>query len=378
MKIFSSRVYLEEVFQTATIEIKDNKIINVSKTRQQDIDFDYGTLRIFPGFIDIHAHGNSTVEANFLTEEGLESWQKKMVLEGVTSFLVTTSTAPHENLENSFQVAAKGMKKDKVGAEILGIHVEGPFISFNKKGAHNPYLITEPKIEILKKWQHLADNQIKLVCVAPEMDYSHEFIKYCKNHNIKVALGHTSASYEETLLALDDGAIDFTHTFNAMPTLHHRQPGAVAAALSEDRAYAELIGDGIHVHPAVCKMVARAKGKDKLILVSDSTALKGCAAGEYKQGHRQDSVCYVRENGKIELSDGTLAGGSCKINEMLYRTIVQMGIDEITAYNAVTINPATMLDLSNKGKIAVDMDADITILNDDYSVHDVFCLGVKQ
>ncbi|MFI3283583.1 MAG: N-acetylglucosamine-6-phosphate deacetylase [Erysipelotrichaceae bacterium] len=378
MKLYSDKVYINEQFVSATIEFDNGKIINIIEGKDESSDLLYTGNKVFPGFVDIHTHGNHGVEANRLTEEGLKEWQEVLIDEGVTSFLVSTSTADEQDLLNSFKIASESMKSESSGAQVLGIHVEGPLISFVKRGAHNPYLLRKPNIEEFKKWQSIAQNQIKLVCIAPEMDDNNDLIKYCVSQGIKVALGHTNASYEQTVLAVENGANDFTHTFNAMPTLHHRTPGAVAVALTLDNTYAELIADGIHVHPAMCKILTRSKGKDKVIFVSDSSALKGLPAGKYAQGHRANNACYIREDGRIELEDHTLAGGSCKINQMLYRAIELMGIDEITAYNAVTKNPVTMLGIDSKGVIEVGKDADFTILNDDYSVKAVYCLGNQK
>lgn len=374
MKIQSKRVYLEEKFQEACIEIDGGVITNVTKGVQEKVDIDYGSLRILPGFIDIHCHGYNMMAINSATYDGLVGWMKRLPMEGVTSFLPSSSTAPEDELLKSFSLVSKVKEESIFGTQILGINVEGPQISFTHNGAQNPYYIQKPDIDQFKRYQKAANGIIKLITIAPEMDEHHSLIKYCAANGIKVSLGHSGASYEEANKAIEDGVNSITHTFNGMTQMEHRAPGVAGAAMINDNVYAELISDGIHVHPGACKILARCKGRDKLILVSDSAQIKGLNPGVYETFGR---TLIVAEDGSVRLENGKLAGSTNSINILVKRAIEDMGIEEATVFNAVTINPATMLECSNKGKLEIGRDGDIIVLNDDYSIKDAFLLGKK-
>ncbi|MEG0076543.1 N-acetylglucosamine-6-phosphate deacetylase [Anaerorhabdus sp.] len=375
MIIQSSRIWLDEKFTPAQLEIKDGKIIAIHEYKQHEVDEDYGDKKILPGLLDIHAHGFNGMDSNYATYEGLKHWIATLPKEGVTSFLVTTSTAPEENLLESYELISKVIDEKLPGAQALGIHVEGPQISFNFKGAHNPYLIQKPNVEQFKRYQQHASNKIKLICIAPEMDEQHELIKYCTSQDVRVTIGHSGAKYDECLNAKDSGARSFTHTFNGMLGLHHREPGCAGAALSMDDMYAELICDGVHVHYAVAKTVVRAKGKDKLILVTDAVQIKGLKPGIYDMPGRW---VEVKEDGCGRLKDGRLAGSSNKMINMVKNCVQHCGGDEVIAINAATKNPATFLGLNTKGELKVNNDADIIVIDDDYNVLQTYVNGNKM
>ena len=213
---------------------------------------------------------------------------------------------------------------------------------------------------------YLARGKINYVAIAPEMDDEHQTIKWCKENNIKVAIGHTGASYDECLEASLDGATSFTHTYNGMRGLHHREPGVVGAALSLDNMYAELIGDGVHVHFVPAKILARAKGKDKLLLITDSVQVKGLPVGKYEKGL---STVEVKEDGCAYLPDGRLAGSSNKLIDEVKKLIEIAGVDEQIVINAATKNPATFLGIEDsKGQLLRGNDADIIVIDDNYKV----------
>ncbi|SJZ71130.1 N-acetylglucosamine-6-phosphate deacetylase [Anaerorhabdus furcosa] len=372
MIIQSTRVWIDEKFQSAQLEIKDNKIVGIHEYNKYPVDTDYKDERILPGLLDIHAHGFNGMDSNYATADGLKHWIASLPKEGVTSFLVTTSTAPEANLLESYELISKVIDEKLPGATPLGIHVEGPQISFDFKGAHNPYLIQKPNVEQFKRYQEHAQNKIKLICIAPEMDENHELIKYCVNNNVKVTLGHTGAKYDECVQAMHDGARSFTHTFNGMLGVHHREPGSAGAALALDDMYAELICDGVHVHYAVAKTVVRAKGKDKLILVTDAVQIKGLKPGIYDMPGRW---VEVKEDGCGRLKDGRLAGSSNKMITMLKNCIEHCDAEEVVAINAATKNPARFLGLDTKGEIKLNNDADVIVIDDTYQVIQTYING---
>ena len=366
MIIQSTRVWIDESFKKAAIEIRDGKITGIYPHGSREGAIDYGNNRILPGLIDVHCHGYHGMTCNEVTKEGMKLWAHDLLQEGCTSFEATTSTAAMEDLDRSFGILADIMDEGTDGAEILGIHVEGPLISAEFRGAQEISQLVKPTVEVMTKWQSLARGKINYVAIAPEMDDEHQTIKWCKENNIKVAIGHTGASYDECLQASLDGATSFTHTYNGMRGLHHREPGVVGAALSLDNMYAELIGDGVHVHFVSAKILARAKGKDKLLLITDSVQVKGLPVGKYEKGL---STVEVKENGCAYLPDGRLAGSSNKLIDEVRKLIEIAGVDEQIVINAATKNPATFLGVEDKkGQLLRGNDADIIVIDDNYRV----------
>lgn len=371
MKIRSNRVYIDEIFQPASITINQG-IITTIELGNHEADIDYDNRRIFPGFVDVHCHGYLGFDCGRVSKETFIKWIKQLPNEGCTSFLPSGATADESKLFEFFKLVNELKKEEIPGAEILGIYVEGPFISFEKSGAQDRYNILKPNIDTLKKWQKISENNILYNCIAPEVDHGHEMIKWCVENNIVVALGHTNATYDEAISAIKDGAISFTHTYNAMTQLGHRSPGVVGAAFDTDHTYAELIADGIHVHPAAARTLAKMKGKDHLVIVTDSSGWKGYPKGEYQVNG--DTV-VIGEDGSIRLKDGTLSGSANSMNLLLKNAVENMKIDEVTAINAMTINPCRLLGIHSKGLISVGKDADLVILEDDYSVVQTYCKG---
>lgn len=372
MILQSKHVWINEQFQPAQLEIENGKILNIYPYGFKEVTDDFDEYKVLPGLIDMHCHGFNGMDCNYVHREGFIHWMNSLPKEGVTSFLATTSTAPEENLLQSFACIKKTITEYNEGAHCLGIHVEGPQISFDFKGAHNPYFIQKPSVEQFERYQDAASNIIKLICIAPEMDVNHTLIKYCKNKGIKVTIGHTGATYNECVLAAKDGAGSFTHTFNGMLGIHHREPGTAGAAMAMDDMYAELICDGVHIHYAVAKVVAKTKGKDRLILITDAVQIKGLKPGIYETPNRW---VEVKEDGCGRLKDGRLAGSSNKMITMLKNCIQECGIDEVTAINAATKNPATFLDLADKGVLEKGKDADILIIDNCFEVIQTYCRG---
>ena len=371
MIIKSKNVWVNEQFCEAKIIIEDGIIKDVISYDDDVVDIDYGDLKIIPGLVDIHSHGYNGMNANYATYDGLLHWTKQLCKEGVTSYLVTTSTANKASLLKSMEIIANVMERNVDGANILGIHMEGPLISFECRGAQSPYDIQKPDVEDFKDFEKASKDHIRLVCIASEMDKDHKLIKYCHNKNIKVTLGHTNASYEECLKAFEDGADSFTHTFNGMNSLHHRKPGVPGAAMSIDEMYAECICDGVHVHKSVVKALSRCKGKDKLILVTDAVQIKGLKPGVYEF---VDRTVTIGEDGCGRLANGKLAGSSNSMIKMLANAIA-FGIDEVSAINACTKNPCELLNEDHKGIIAKGYDADLVVIDNDYNVKETYVLG---
>ncbi|MDD3924907.1 MAG: amidohydrolase family protein, partial [Erysipelotrichaceae bacterium] len=294
-----------------------------------------------------------------------------------TSTLPTTSSASEEDILKGLAAVANIIDEKPRGTNILGAYSEGPFVSDKFHGAQDLKFKVIPTIETYKKYQEAARGHLIYVMVAPEeLDEDLTFIRHCVKEGLVVALGHTGAKFDVVAKAREAGAKAFTHTFNGMLGLHHREPGVVGAAMYFDDMYAELIGDGVHVNKHVANILARIKGKDKLITVTDSVQIKGLPPGERQM---KDRFVIIGEDGVGRLKDGTLAGSSAKLNMLLKHQIEQAKIDEVTAINSVTCNPANLLKVGHqKGYLKVNYDADIAVFNDDYTLKQTYVMGEEM
>lgn len=376
MIIQSTRVWYKERFQPLQIEISGSKIVGIFEYGRISGAEDYGNLKIIPGMVDIHNHGYEGLDCNHATKEWLRKWVRHLPSEGVTSILATTSTAPESSMLEGMRNIASVISEAPKGARILGVYSEGPLISSKFRGAQDINNLVKPTINIIDKYQEACGGNLLYCCIAPEEDNDMKVIKYCTSKGIRVAIGHSGASFFQCTLARSAGAKSFAHTFNGMQGLHHREPGVAGAAMYYDDMYAEVIGDGIHVDLNVVNILGKIKGKDKLILVTDSAQVKGLPPGEYWMPGRH---VYLGEDGVGRLENGTIAGGTGKMNMLLCNLIEKAHLDEATSINAATCNPLKMLGLDqSKGYIEKDYDADLTILADDYSVCQTFVLGEKM
>ncbi len=376
MKIKSKRVWMAGMFHPAIIEIENESIKRIGDYKE-DADMDYGDLRIVPGFIDIHCHGAYGFDTNDANLEGLRNWTQRIVEEGVTSFLCTTITQSYDVLSKAVQNVAEVCEKGYEGAEILGIHLEGPYLSKDYKGAQPEQFIKDADVEEFIQLQKDAKGMIKYITIAPENNKDHELIRYCSGHGVTVSLGHSGASISEAQMACANGAKCMTHVYNGMSGFHHRNNGLVTAALRMRDVYGEIICDMKHSTPEAVSIFFHAKGGHRAVMVSDALNCKGCAPGSvfYFGGNE----IHVREDGSARLNDGTLAGSTLKINEGLKNLVEVAMVPFESAINSCTSNPAELLGIADKkGYIRAGNDADIVILNDDYSIKDVYCKGKRS
>lgn len=374
MIIQSKNVYVSGVFTPAQIEIEDGKIVKVNPYGAKEVDADYGDNRIIPGMIDVHCHGGLGFDTNDANEEGLVKWAKGLLNEGITGFCPTTVTQSVEILTNAVANVASVVKKGYEGAEILGIHFEGPYLNMKNKGAQPPEYIVTPTVEQFKKYQEAANGLIKIITMACENDPDFELTRYCAANGVNVSIGHSGSTYDEAVLAVANGANGMTHTFNGMNPLHHREPYLTGAAMRLKDTYAEIICDGNHVvWPAIYSLIT-SKGRDYCIMIDDALCAKGCAPGYYELG---GNAIEIRENGSAYLQGtNTLAGGTLKFNKGLQNLIEKVMIPIDWAINMVTINPARYLGVDDhKGKIMAGYDADMVVLDRDYEVVQVYAKG---
>lgn len=314
---------------------------------------------LVPGFIDIHVHGANGKDVMDGTQEALYEISKALATEGVTSFLATTTAAPNDVLEKTLAVIPKAIP-DCTGAAVLGIHLEGPFLAPAKLGAHRAEHLQKIDDSLIIRWQEISQNQIKIVTLAPELPGAIACIKKLYDLEIVASIGHTDATYDQTREAIEAGARQATHLFNAMRGIHQRAPGAVTALLLANDVSAEIIVDHFHLHPAIVELSLRLKGKNRLILVTDAMRAKCLGDGQYGLGGQKVIVAQ----GKASLENGTLAGSTLRMTQAIQHMVQCTGCSLIDAVNMATVNPAHALGLGNrKGHIEVGMDADLVVLN---------------
>lgn len=375
MLIQSKKVWIADQFIAAVIEMENGKITGVYPYGTKKADVDYGDKRIVPGFLDIHCHGAYGFDTNDANEEGLRAWTKGIVSEGVTGFLATTITQSEEVLTKAVANVAKVMEDGYEGAEILGIHFEGPYLDMVYKGAQPEQYIVKGTIEQFKHYQEAAKGNIKYITMATETDDDFELTKYLTENGVVVSIGHSAATYEQAVMAWANGAKSMTHVYNGMTPFNHRKNGLVGAAYRLRTMYGEIICDGNHSTTAALNNYFMSKGPDYSIMVSDALMAKGSPAGSKFIFGGNEIEIY--EDGSAHLTaTGGLAGSTLNINKGLRILVEEAMVPFNYAINSCTINPARCLGIDDrKGSIMVGKDADIVVLDTDYTVLQTYCRG---
>lgn len=378
MIIQSKKVWIADQFTPAQLELEDGIIKEIYPYNEKEVTKDYGDLRILPGFIDIHCHGAYGFDTNDADPEGLRKWAKGIVDEGVTSFLATTLTQSEEVLTNAVSNVAKVVEEGYEGAEILGIHFEGPYLNKAHKGAQPEEYCVKPDIEQFKRYQKAAHGLIKYITMAVENDEDYTLTKYCSQNNVVVSIGHSNATYEQAVQAYAHGARSMTHVYNAMTPFTHRANGLVGGALRIRNMYGEIICDGNHSTLAALNNFFTSKGPDYSIMITDSLMCKGFPVGTKFDFGGQEVVIYP--DGSAHLVEaGNLAGSTLNVNKGLKILIEDALVPVNYAINACTSNPARCLHVADrKGTIGVGYDADLVVLDRDYEVVQTYCKGVGQ
>lgn len=378
MIIQSKKVWIADQFTPAQLELEDGIIKEIYPYNEKEVTKDYGDLRILPGFIDIHCHGAYGCDTNDANPEGLIKWAKGIVDEGVTSFLATTLTQSEEVLTNAVSNVAKVVEEGYEGAEILGIHFEGPYLNKAHKGAQPEEYCVKPDIEQFKRYQKAAHGLIKYITMAVENDEDFALTKYCSQNNVVVSIGHSNATYEQAIQAYGHGARSMTHVYNAMTPFTHRANGLVGGALRIRNMYGEIICDGNHSTLAALNNFFTSKGPDYSIMITDSLMCKGFPVGTKFDFGGQEVVIYP--DGSAHLVEaGNLAGSTLNVNKGLKILIEDALVPVNYAINACTSNPARCLHVDDrKGTIGVGYDADLVVLDRDYEVVQTYCKGIGQ
>lgn len=329
---------------------------------------------IVPGFIDIHVHGGNGEDFMDASPEVLDKITSFHSTQGTTAMLATSMTAPKERLDNVLAEVNRYRSGEMPYAQLEGVHLEGPFFSPKWPGAQNPEHIILPDVSWLEAWEKQYPGLIRQVTLAPEREGALEVISWLREQRITAALGHTDATYEEVERAVEAGLHHAVHTFNAMTPLHHRLPGAAGAVLSDPRISAEVIADGIHVHPAAISILAQLKQHDdQLVLITDAMSAAGLDDGEYKIG----DLPVIVKHGEARLKDGGALAGSTLTMIRGFRYLVQeVGLSLNAASRAASLTPARLLGIDHRtGSLAQGKQADIVLLNAELDIEGVWVKG---
>ncbi len=358
-------------FKPLSIGLAGDKIAEVTEgAPTEGMTFDATGLYVVPGLVDIHIHACNGFDFCDGTKEAIEGMSAYLIKQGITSFIATSMAFDEERLEQIFRIGqemiAAGIPK---GAQMRGIHMEGPFFSKAKKGAQSEKYIIDPDIMMFKRLQEVSGQTIRIVDVAPELEGAMSFIREAAQETT-VSLAHTMADYDTATEAFAQGASHVTHLFNAMPAFSHRDPGVVGAAF-DAKATVEMICDGIHLHPAVIRSVFSWFGQDRVVLISDAMRACGLEDGHYDLGGQEVLV----NQGKATLIDGTIAGSATNLYTCM-KNAVSFGISLEMAVKAATINPAKVVGIDQQvGSIAVGKQADFLLLDRDLNIAGVFIGG---
>lgn len=326
---------------------------------------------IAPGFIDVHIQGAGGADILDATPEALKAISQTCARFGTTSFLATTVFKPDRKNQH-LTIAAQYVNRDLGGANLLGIHLEGPFISLEKKGMVLPQSICPPSLKVLDKIMDIANGRLKMMTIAPELPGNLQIIRRLVNSKIIASFGHSNATYEQTLDGFNAGISHVTHLFNAMPPVHHRSPGPLIAIFQTKHITAQLICDGVHIHPAVLKFAFETLGPNRIIPITDGMQALGLGDGKYLY----NGIEYESTNGTARYKDGTLIGTALGLNQLLKRFITFTDCPFDVAVKTVTQNPAKLLGIEDKkGSIAPGKDADLVLLDPNCSVQTTIVAG---
>ena len=357
----------EDDKQMTSIVIENGVISQVGQTEPNaacDNMLDAQGRIIAPGFIDVHIQGAGGADVLDSTPEALEAISQTCARFGTTGFLATTVFKPNQD-NRHLAFAAEAVGRNLSGANLLGIHLEGPFISPEKKGMIQPDCLCPPSLRVLDEIQDMTDGHLRMMTIAPELAGGLPIVGRLVESGAVASFGHSNATYEQTLEGFDAGISHVTHLFNAMPPIHHRSPGPLVAIFESHNVTAQLITDGVHIHPAVLGLTFGTLGPQRTIVITDGMQAIGLGDGRFIY----NGIEYESKDGTARYKDGTLIGTALGLNQMLSRFMAFTGCPLASAIRTVTENPARLLGIDDKkGTIAPGKDADLVLLEDDLSV----------
>lgn len=368
MIIGNANLFVAGRFVPGSLTVEQGRITAIGPANQP-CDVDAGGKYLVPGFVDVHTHGAMGEDFSDGKPDGLPVMARYYAAHGVTSFLATTMTLKEETLLPAMR-AIGGFTRPADGARCAGIHLEGPFLSYAKRGAQAGENLHKPDYTLFCRLNEASGGAVRLVTVAPEEEGALDFIAQA-SQVCTVSLGHTTAGYDTAMAAFGAGARHATHLFNGMPSFLHREPGVVGAAFDAG-ATVELICDGMHIHPSVIRAVHRLFGEN-WVIISDSLRCAGMPDGDYELGGQP----IVVKQGRATLLDGTLAGSSANLLGEL-QNVVSFGVPLTDALTSLTLSPARAVGLDGEiGSIAEGKRADLLLLEPNLSLHSVYIDGQK-
>ncbi len=353
------------------ISIEGSRIVSLEKPDKiypealDETVIDCKGLIASPGFIDVHIQGGGGSCVMDGTCEAIDVICETHARYGTTGLLLTPIPDKEGDYKN-LRTISEAIDTGTDGASILGIHLEGPFINPKMKGGFSLKHIEKPSVDLFKKYEEACGDRIRLCTIAPELEGSDEVIDYMVSEGVVVSIGHTDASYGQVKEAVSKGVSHVTHLFNAMRPFHHREPGVVGGSLLMDELTVQIIADGIHIHPAGVDLAVRAKGTERIVLITDAVKPLDMPEGRYPSfGYN-----VIVKDGSVRLEDGTLSGSLLSMNRAVSNTCNFAGLTLWESVNMASLNPARVMRLSDrKGSIEPGKDADIVLLDDDFNVH---------
>ena len=359
----------EGSFKQGDLHIQEEYIVKQEKNIEDENVIDAEGLYVIPGLIDIHFHGCVGYDFCDGTSEALEKIATYQGKNGVLAICPASMTFPEERLAAIFENAANYQGEE--GATLVGINMEGPFISMGKKGAQNGTFIHKPDVEMFLRLQEKAKGMIKLVDIAPEIEGAMAFIEEV-GEKVTVSLAHTTADYDTSMKAFEKGAKHVSHLYNAMPAYSHRAPGVIGAACDEEKVMVELITDGIHSHPAVVRTTFKMFGDDRIVLISDSMMACGLQDGQYELGGQ---AVTVRGHLATLTEGGAIAGSVTNLMDCIRNAVQNMGVPLASTVKCATVNPANAIGISEYyGSLEEGKLANIVLLNKDLEI----CSIIKE
>ena len=372
-----------QVIEKGTLIVEDGRIADVGAEGRVEVPrgaekIDASGKMLAPGFIDVHTHGavGKTTQESY---EAINEVSKYFAKCGTTGFF-STAFGSLKDMVIGAKVAREAMEKGTGGAQVLGLHLEGPYFNPKKPGAGDPRTFRRPNVEEFDEVQRESKNAVRLISIAPEIEGALEFIKYVTKRGVVAAIGHSYATYEEVLAGIKAGISHVCHTYNAQREFHHREPGVVGAALSEEALMCELIADGYHVHPVAMKTLWKARGTDRIDLITDSTLPAGLPNGEYDfYGQKvivKGGKCIIPRppvgsalEGTPEAEEETLAGSIATMNIGVRNMVRLVGVTLQDSIKMATINPAREFGFNNKGRLEKGKDADVILIDEDANIY---------
>ncbi|MBS5987122.1 N-acetylglucosamine-6-phosphate deacetylase [Clostridium sp.] len=364
-------IYLDKI-EKGSILVENGKIKEINPSNVNDTEvIDAEGLYLSPGFIDVHIHGAGGCDTMDGTVESINTIAKTIVQHGTTSFTPTTMTVAAEDIRKSMEVIKKLKEEGTEGANVLGAHLEGPFISPKAIGAQNPNFLLAPSVENYNKIVGDYSDAVVSITMAPEVEGAKELIKYLSDNGVTVSMGHTKATYDEAIEGIKCGACHSTHLYNAMTPFTHREPGVVGATFDTDIT-TETISDGIHISYPALRTAYKQKGTDKVLLVSDAMEACGMPDGQYSLGGQD----VIVKNGAARLLDGTLAGSVLTLDKAVKNIYNNSDYPLNEVVRMATYNGAKHCHVEDhKGLIKEGYDADLILFNEDIEIQKVFVNG---